>query len=229
MREASQYKYSDVLHHLTNPYIYIFRVRWQRWGLPSAYVSNSTRVGCDFFFIHRAGLLLEGAQTGGRIFRNTLWNAFFTGETFLIFDFLSLYEQNAWKVTHVSRKSTRMWLAIGERGLESLHLLLPFHGLFPSANAGADASASGGRGECVWGQRRMCLGAEADADGAKFADKLGIWVYEASGGDARCESGLSCIKPVGPVWQANPDWQAAYLHPYRTFQIQCELRAEYQT
>lgn len=229
MREASQYKYSDVLHHLTNPYIYIFRVRWQRWGLPSAYVSNSTRVGCDFFFIHRAGLLLEGAQTGGRIFRNTLWNAFFTGETFLIFDFLSLYEQNAWKVTHVSRKSTRMWLAIGERGLESLHLLLPFHCLFLSANAGADASASGGRGECVWGQRRMCLGAEADADGAKFADKLGIWVYEASGGDARCESGLSCIKPVGPVWQANPDWQAAYLHPYRTFQIQCELRAEYQT
>lgn len=32
MREASQYKYSDVLHHLTNLYIYIFRVRWQRWG-----------------------------------------------------------------------------------------------------------------------------------------------------------------------------------------------------
>ncbi len=32
MREASQYKYSDVLHHLTDPYIYIFRVRWQRWG-----------------------------------------------------------------------------------------------------------------------------------------------------------------------------------------------------
>ena len=118
---------------------------------------------------------------------------------------LSLYEQNVWKVTHVSRKSTRMWLAIGERGLESLHLLLPFHGLFPSANTGADASASGGRGERVWEQRRMCLGAEADADGAKFADKLGICIYEASGGDARCESGLSCIKPVGPVWQANPD------------------------
>lgn len=75
-----------------------------------------------------------------------------------------------------------MWLAIGERGLESLHLLLPFHGLFPSANAGADASASRGRGECVWGQRRSCLGAEADADGAKFADKLGICIYEASGG-----------------------------------------------
>ena len=74
-----------------------------------------------------------------------------------------------------------MWLAIGERGLESLHLLLPFHGLFPSANAGADASASGGRGECVWGQRRSYLGAEADADGAKFADKLGICIYEASG------------------------------------------------
>lgn len=185
MREASQYKYSVVLHCLTNPYIYIFRVRWQRWGLPSAYVSNSTRVGCDFFFIHRAGLLLEGAQTGGRIFRNTLWNAFFTGETFLIFDFLSLYEQNAWKVTHVSRKSTRMWLAIGERGLESLHLLLPFHGLFSSANAGADASASGGRGGCVWEQRRSCLGAEADADGAKFADKLGICIYEASGGALR--------------------------------------------
>ena len=142
-----------------------------------------------------------------------------------------------------------MWLAIGERGLESLHLLLPFHGLFLSANTGADASASGGRGECVWGQRRMrlgaeadasgsrggCvweqrrsrLGAEADADGAKFADKLGICIYEASGG--RCESGLSCIKSVGPIWQANPDCQAAYLHPYRTFQIQCELRAEYQT
>ena len=120
------------------------------------------------------------------------------------FVFLSLYEQNAWKVTHVSRKSTRMRLTIGERGLESLHLLLPFHGLFPSANAGADASASGGRGECVWEQRRMrlgaeavvsggrggcvwrqrrsCLGAEADADGAKFADKLGICIYEASGG-----------------------------------------------
>ena len=67
-----------------------------------------------------------------------------------------------------------MWLAIGERGLESLHLLLPFHGLFLSANAGADASASGGRGGRVWEQRRMRLGAEADADGAKFADKLGI-------------------------------------------------------
>ena len=26
------------------------------------------------------------------------------------------------------------------------------------------------------------LGAEADADGAKFADKLGICIYEASGG-----------------------------------------------
>lgn len=102
-----------------------------------------------------------------------------------------------------------MWQAIGERGLESLHLLLPFHGLFLSANAGADANASGGRGECVWEQRRMRLGAEADADGAKFADKLGICIYEASGGDARCESGLRCIKPVGPVWQANPDCQAA--------------------
>lgn len=32
MREASQYKYSDVLHHLINLYVYIFRVRWQRWG-----------------------------------------------------------------------------------------------------------------------------------------------------------------------------------------------------
>ena len=60
-----------------------------------------------------------------------------------------------------------MRLTIGERGLESLHLLLPFHGLFPSANAGADASASGGRGECVWGQRRMRLGAEADASGGR--------------------------------------------------------------
>ena len=74
------------------------------------------------------------------------------------FVFLSLYEQNAWKVTHVSRKSIRMWLAIGERDLESLHLLLPFHGLFLSANAGADASASGGRGGCVWEQRRMQTG-----------------------------------------------------------------------
>ena len=101
------------------------------------------------------------------------------------FVFLSLYEQNVWKVTHVSRKSTRMWLAIGERGLESLHLLLPFHGLFLSANAGADASASGGRGGCVWEQRRSCLGAEADADGAKFANKLGICIYEASGGALR--------------------------------------------
>ena len=91
------------------------------------------------------------------------------------FVFLSLYEQNVWKVTHVSKKSTRMWLAIGERGLESLHLLLPFHGLFLSANAGADASASGGRGGCIWEQRRSRLGAEANADGAKFADKLGIY------------------------------------------------------
>lgn len=40
-------------------------------GLPSAYASKSTRVGCDFFFIHRAGLLSEGAQTGGRFFRKT--------------------------------------------------------------------------------------------------------------------------------------------------------------
>ena len=48
-------------------------------------------------------------------------------------------------------------------------------------------------------------------------------------GGGRCESGLSCIKSVGPIWQANPDCQAAYLHPYRTFQIQCELGAEYQT
>lgn len=103
---------------------------------------------------------------------------------------LSLYEQNVWKVTHVSRKSTRMWLAIGERGLESLHLLLPFHGLFLSANAGADASASGGRGECVWEQRRSRLGAEADADGAKFADKLGICIYEASGVPA---ASLICV------------------------------------
>lgn len=83
------------------------------------------------------------------------------------FVFLSLYEQNAWKVTHVSRKSIRMWLAIGERDLESLHLLLPFHGLFFSANAGADANASGSRGECVWGQRRSCLGAEADVSGSR--------------------------------------------------------------
>lgn len=143
------------------------------------------------------------------------------------FVFLSLYEQNVWKVTHVSRKSTRMWLAIGERGLESLHLLLPFHCLFLSANAGADASASGGRGGCIWKQRWARLGAEANADGAKFADKLGICIYETSGG--RCESGLSCIKSVGPIWQANPDCQAAYLYPYRTFQIQCELGAEYQT
>ena len=68
--------------------------------------------------------------------------------------------------------------------------MLPFHGLFLSANTGADASASGGRGECVWGQRRSCLGAEADADGAKFADKLGICIYEASGGAA---ASLVCV------------------------------------
>ena len=74
-----------------------------------------------------------------------------------------------------------MWLSIGERGLESLHRLLPFHGLFLSANAGADASASGSRGGRVWEQRRMRLGAEADADGAALADKLGVCVYEASG------------------------------------------------
>lgn len=89
------------------------------------------------------------------------------------FCFLSLYEQNVWKVTHVSRKSTRMWLAIGERGLESLHLLLPFHSLFPSANAGADASASGGRGECVWEQRRMHLGAEAVVPGSRGGCRRG--------------------------------------------------------
>ena len=70
---------------------------------------------------------------------------------------------------------------------------------------GAETDASGSRGGCVWEQRRMCLGAEADADGAKFADKLGICIYEASGGGGRCESGLRCIKPVGPVWQANPN------------------------
>ena len=31
-------------------------------------------------------------------------------------------------------------------------------------------------------QTQARLGAEADADGAKFADKLGICIYEASGG-----------------------------------------------
>ena len=46
----------------------------------------------------------------------------------------------------------------------------------------ADAGVSGSRDERVWEQRRMRLGAEADADGAKFADKLGICIYEASGG-----------------------------------------------
>ena len=100
------------------------------------------------------------------------------------FVFLSLYEQNAWKVTHVSRKSTRMWLTIGERSLESLHLLLPFHGLFPSANAGADASASRGRGECVWGQRRMRLGAEADASGGRGGR---VW------GQRRMQTGRSSL------------------------------------
>ena len=50
------------------------------------------------------------------------------------------------------------------------------------ARLGAEANASRGRGGCVWEQRRMRLGAEADADGAKFADKLGICIYEASGG-----------------------------------------------
>ena len=48
-----------------------------------------------------------------------------------------------------------MRLTIGERGLESLHLLLPFHGLFPSANAGADAGERGGRRERTWEQTRM--------------------------------------------------------------------------
>ena len=47
---------------------------------------------------------------------------------------------------------------------------------------GAETDASGSRGGRVWEQRRSCLGAEADADGAKFADKLGICIYEASGG-----------------------------------------------
>ena len=42
------------------------------------------------------------------------------------------------------------------------------------ARLGAEANASGGRGGRAWEQWRMCLGAEADADGAKFADKLGI-------------------------------------------------------
>ena len=50
------------------------------------------------------------------------------------------------------------------------------------ARLGAEVNASGGRGGRAWEQRRSCLGAEADADGAKFADKLGICVYEASGG-----------------------------------------------
>lgn len=49
---------------------------------------------------------------------------------------------------------------------------------------------SGGRGGRVWEQRRSRLGAEADADGAKFADKLGICVYEASGEAA---ASLVCV------------------------------------
>ena len=36
----------------------------------------------------------------------------------------------------------------------------------------------------------MRLGAEADADGAKFADKLGICIYEASGVSA---ASLICV------------------------------------
>ena len=56
---------------------------------------------------------------------------------------------------------------------------------------GAETDASGSRGGCVGEQRRMCLGAEADADGAKFADKLGICIYEASGGGAAAS--LVCV------------------------------------
>ena len=58
------------------------------------------------------------------------------------------------------------------------------------ARLGAEANASGSRGECVWEQRRSRLGAEADAHGAKFADKLGICVYEASGEAA---ASLVCV------------------------------------
>ena len=49
------------------------------------------------------------------------------------------------------------------------------------------------------------LGAEVDTDGAKFADKLGICIFTRHPGGGRYESGLRCIKPVGPVLQANPD------------------------
>lgn len=49
------------------------------------------------------------------------------------------------------------------------------------AHLGAEAVVSGGRGGRIREQRRSRLGAEADADGATFADKLGICVYEASG------------------------------------------------
>lgn len=58
------------------------------------------------------------------------------------------------------------------------------------AHLGAEAVVSGGRGGCSWEQRRSRLGAEADADGAKFADKLGICVYEASGVSA---ASLICV------------------------------------
>ena len=96
-------------------------------------------------------------------------------------------------------------------------------------------SEHGSRRKRVWGQRRMRLGAEAVVSGSRGGCRWGevrwqvgnLYLRGIRGG--RCESGLRCIKPVGPVWQANPDCQAAYLHPYRTFQIQCELGAEYQT
>ena len=56
--------------------------------------------------------------------------------------------------------------------------------LYLLPNQGAEAIVSGSRDGRVWEQRRSRLGAEADADGAKFADKLGICIYEASGGAA---------------------------------------------
>ena len=68
------------------------------------------------------------------------------------------------------------YLGIDERELESLHLLLPFHGLFSSANAGADASVSGSRFGRVWEQVRSRLGAGSDASGTMFADKYGICI-----------------------------------------------------
>ena len=68
----------------------------------------------------------------------------------------------------------------------------------------------GSRRKRVWGQRRMRLGAEAVVSGSRGGCRRGEVRWQVGNlslrgiGDARCETGLRCIKAVGPVWQANP-------------------------